>query len=109
MSSSCVQSVAIGLLSAAGALLLTAAFSQAAEYSENPGKLGNGAFTIGPDYATDPDLTDKGNPKGKQFEFSMALADSRIFKGDDKTLEPGNKAVRAVRRITVYVPAAYQD
>ena len=40
-------------------------------YSENPGTDGNGNFIIGPDYTIDPDLTDRGNPKGKYFEFSM--------------------------------------
>ena len=57
----------------------------------------------------DPDLTDKGNPKGKSFEFTMRLADSKIFKGDDTTLEPDKKPVRKERKIFVYVPAAYQD
>ncbi|MCA9128313.1 MAG: enterobactin esterase [Planctomycetales bacterium] len=75
---------------------------------ENPGKEGNGDFVIGPDYQIDPDLTDLGNPKGKLFEFSMRLADSKIFRGDDATLEP-RKKVRELRRIFVYVPARYQD
>ena len=89
---------------------LFASVSTAADtYSENPGKEGNGKFTIGPEYKTDPDLTDKGNPKGKSFEFSMPLADSKIFRGDDKTLEPDKKAVRKERKIFVYVPAAYKD
>jgi len=57
----------------------------------------------------DPDLTDRGNPKGKAFEFTMLLAESKIFRGDDATLEPEKKAVRKERRIFVYVPAAYQD
>ena len=70
--------------------------------------LGNGDFVIGPDYRIDPDLTDKGNPKGKSFEFSMRLADSNIFKGDDSTLDP-KKPVREQRKIFVYVPAAYKD
>src|SRR6185295_8436282 len=70
---------------------------------------GDGSFTIGPDYAKDKDLTDLGNPKGKFFEFKMKLADSKIFRGDDKTLEPEKKAVRTERRIFVYVPAAYRD
>ncbi len=69
---------------------------------------GNGNFEIGPDYKIDPDLTDKGNPKGKSFEFRMALADSKIFRGDDATLEK-RKEVRTERRIFVYVPAAYKD
>jgi enterochelin esterase family protein len=77
-------------------------------YTENPGKDGNGNHVIGPEYTTDPDLTDQGNPKGKSFEFSMPLADSKIFRGDDSTLNP-RKEVRNERKISVYVPAAYQD
>lgn len=78
------------------------------DYTENPGSAGNGDFTIGPDYSVDPDLTDLGNPKGKLFEFTMPLADSKIFRGDDKTLDP-RKPVRKERTIWVYVPAAYKD
>lgn len=77
-------------------------------YAEKPGTDGNGNFTIGPDYKIDPDLTDKGNPRGKAFEFSMPLADSKIYRGDDSTLDP-RKPVRRERKIFVYVPAAYQD
>ena len=62
-----------------------------------------------PRYKIDPDLTDRGNPKGKYFEFTLPLADSKIFRGDDATLEPAKKAVRSERKIFVYVPAAYQD
>jgi iron(III)-enterobactin esterase len=91
-------------------LALFVATSATAEdgYTEKPGKEGNGDFTIGPDYSIDPDLTDRGNPKGKYFEFSMRLADSRIFRGDDSTLDP-KKPVRTERKIFVYVPAAYKD
>jgi len=78
-------------------------------YTESPGKEGNGDFTIGPEYKIDLVLTDQGNPKGKSFEFSMPLADSKIFKGDDTTLEPEKKAVRKTRKISVYVPSAYKD
>lgn len=78
------------------------------QFKENPGKKGNGDFVIGPDYQIDPDLTDQGNPKGMRFEFSMALADSKIFKGDDTTLDP-KKPVREKRRIFVYIPAAYKN
>ncbi len=70
---------------------------------------GDGAFTIGPDYTIDRDLTDLGNPKGQYFEFTLRLADSKIFPGTDKTLEPQNKPVRDLRRIFVYIPAAYKD
>jgi enterochelin esterase-like enzyme len=92
-----------------GLIYWSASLAVAAEdYTENPGSEGNGDHVIGPDYEIDPDLTDRGNPKGKQFEFSMRLADSQIFKGDDSTLNP-RKRVREERRIFVYIPAAYQD
>jgi len=81
----------------------------AESYTEHPGTDGDGKFTVGPTYKIDPDLTDLGNPKGKSFEFSMRLADSKIFRGDDSTLEPEKKQVRKERRISVYVPAAYED
>jgi iron(III)-enterobactin esterase len=78
-------------------------------YTENPGADGDGHHIVGPDYTIDRDLTDLGNPKGKYFEFTMRLADSKIFRGDDKTLDPVRKPVRKERKIFVYVPAAYQD
>ncbi len=78
------------------------------KYTENPGDDGNGNVVVGPDYKIDPDLTDWGNPKGKYFEFSMRLADSKIFRGDDSTLNP-RKKVRQDRKIFVYIPAAYKD
>lgn len=63
---------------------------------------------IGPDYKIDPNLTDLGNPKGNYFEFTMRLADSKFFRGDDATLDP-TKPVREVRKIFVYIPATYKD
>lgn len=93
------------------ALLLggaTAAAQAAEPYVEKPGTAGNGNFVIGPEYRVDPDLTDRGNPKGKQFQFSLKLADSKIFPGTDTTLD-AKKPVRKERKIFVYVPAAYQD
>ncbi len=99
--------VFLPLLALAGLLAPT---TRAVEsYTENPGSEGDGSFTVGPDYTTDKDLTDLGNPKGKMFEFTMKLADSKIFPGDDKTLEPETKAVRTERKISVYIPAAYKD
>ncbi|TWT29421.1 alpha/beta hydrolase [Blastopirellula retiformator] len=88
--------------------LLGSAVTAEQPYQENPGSAGNGDFVVGPDYQIDPDLTDQGNPKGKLFEFSMPLADSKIFRGDDKTLDP-KKPVREKRRIWVYIPAAYKE
>lgn len=77
--------------------------------AENPGNEGDGNFTVGPEYPKAPELTDLGNPKGKQFQFTMKLADSKIFRGDDATLEPAKKEVRKERKIFVYIPAAYKD
>ncbi|MCP5526550.1 MAG: enterobactin esterase [Verrucomicrobiales bacterium] len=96
----------LGAGAAGGCLALAAAADLP---TARPAPDGNGSFIIGPEYTVDPDLTDRGNPKGRQFEFTMALADSRIFTGDDPTLEPGNKPVRKERKIFVYVPAAYRD
>ncbi|PYJ94610.1 MAG: enterobactin esterase [Verrucomicrobia bacterium] len=89
--------------------LLAQAANAAESYTENPGTEGEGKYTIGPEYKLHPDLTDRGNPKGKYFEFTMLLADSKIFRGDDSTLEPEKKPVRTERKIFVYVPAAYED
>jgi iron(III)-enterobactin esterase len=89
--------------------LLALAAKAGESYSENPGTEGDGKSTIGPEYKIDPDLTDRGNPKGRYFEFTMRLADSKIFRGDDSTLEPEKKEVRKERKIFVYVPAAYAD
>jgi enterochelin esterase-like enzyme len=75
---------------------------------DKAGVPGNGDVVIGPDYGLDPDLKDNGSPKGQSFEFSMTLADSKIFRGDDSTLDP-KKPVRKQRKIFVYVPAAYKD
>ena len=83
-------------------VLTSAAIAQQAGVPEN------GNHVVGPEYQIDPDLTDKGNPKGKYFQFSMPLAESKIFRGDDKTLNP-KKAVRKERKIYVYVPAQYRD
>src|SRR5258706_10469516 len=89
---------------------LTGCATMAADaYTESPGAEGDGNFTIGPEYKIDRDLTDRGNPKGKYFEFAMRLADSKIFRGDDRTLDPVKKPVRTERKIFVYVPAAYRD
>jgi enterochelin esterase-like enzyme len=91
----------LSLLTGAGCLLGTR--------SENPGSKADGHYVVGPSYPIDPDLTDRGNPKGRQFEFKMRLADSKLFRGDDTTLEPTKKAVRTERKIFVYIPAAYRD
>src|SRR5256885_453208 len=93
-------------------MVLFAGSTRAADVNtseENPGAEGDGKSTIGPDYQIAPDLADRGNPKGKSFEFSMRLADSKIFRGDDSTLQPEKKAVRTERKVYVYVPAAYED
>src|SRR6266699_2763923 len=102
-----VYALCFGVMSLIG--LFAHAAKAAESYTENPGTDGEGKYTIGPEYKIDPDLTDRGNPKGKYFEFTMRLADSKIFRGDDSTLEPDKKPVRTERKIFVYVPAAYMD
>ncbi len=88
--------------------LLLAGLGGAGEAQDKPDATGNGDLVIGPDYEVDPDLKDNGHPKGQSFEVVMTLADSKIFRGDDGTLDP-KKTVRERRKIFVYVPAAYKD
>lgn len=76
--------------------------------TKTPDTVSNGDHVVGPEYAIAPELTDLGNPKGKLFEFSMSLADSQIYRGDDSTLNP-RKKIRKERKVVVYVPAAYVD
>ncbi|HSU53933.1 MAG TPA: alpha/beta hydrolase-fold protein [Candidatus Dormibacteraeota bacterium] len=97
------------LLGLTAALLLLPVIGVRGAVEANPANEGDGKVTIGPEYKIDPDLTDRGNRKGKQFEFSLRLADSKIFPGTDPTLQPEKKAVRKERKIFVYVPAAYLD
>jgi enterochelin esterase-like enzyme len=95
------------------ALGLTSLFANSGKGADldrkDPGKADDGDYQVGPEYTIDPDLQDRGNPKGRSFEFSIALADSKIFRGDDSTLQPEKKPVRRTRRVYVYVPAAYKD
>lgn len=74
----------------------------------DPGVTGDGDFTVNPPYATQPDLTDKGNPKGKSFKFTMDSSKSALFKGDDPLLKAANQHT-FMRNVDVYVPALYQD
>ena len=85
-------------------LLAVAAEAQSQQIS----KEGNGDFVVGPPYKPARDLTELGNPKGKNFEFTLKLADSKIFRGNDRTLDPAAEK-RTERKIYVYVPAAYKD
>lgn len=72
----------------------------------DPGVAGDGDFTITAG-AMQPDLTDKGAPKGKRFQFVMDSTKSTIFDGADKTLKVGLRHL--TRQVTVYVPAQYKD
>src|SRR5258708_38871031 len=94
-----------GWLSSSLMVLALLAFPLTAgeSYKENPGSEGNGSFTIGPEYKIDPDLADRGNPKGKSFEFSMPLAGCTIIKGADATLEPEKKPVTYTHKIAVSI------
>ncbi len=53
----------------AGALVVNTFANET--YTENAGTEGNGDHVVGPEYSLAPELSDLGNPKGKQFEFSM--------------------------------------
>ncbi len=99
----CLERVVVGIFTIIGPIPQVA-------LSEQPvaSLLADGNVQIGPDYAIDPDLTDQGNPQGQSFKFYLALADSKFFRGDDKTLDPA-KPVREKRRIDVYIPAGYSD
>ena len=55
-----------------GLMLLIQLAPAAEPYTENPGVEGDGNHVVGPEYKIDPDLTDRGNPKGKYFEFTHA-------------------------------------
>src|SRR6476659_4230071 len=91
----------------AGVLFLLCMATASTGLGTSQDKTGNGDIEIGPDYQVDPDLKDKGNPKGQSFDFIMPLAESKIFPGTDSTLDP--KKVGKDRKIYVYVPAAYKD
>jgi enterochelin esterase family protein len=105
-----LHSVGIRCIAALGLVGLFIYSGEAADtYIEDPGTNGDGDYQIGPEYTIDPDLTDRGNHKGKSFEFSMPLAGSKIFRGDDPTLQPEKKPVRKERQVFVYVPASYKD
>ena len=81
MKTRCVHTPgAVAVLGLALAISATASLAQSSN--------GDGDYQIGPQYKLDPDLTNRGNPKGKSFEFSLRLADSKIFRGDDPTLQP---------------------
>lgn len=67
---------------------------------------GDGDFTIS-DLKTQAELTDKGNPKGKSFSFTMDSSKSVLYDGTDKTLDKGTRS--RTRGINVYIPAKYVD
>jgi len=71
------------------------------------GTEGDGDFTVS-DLKMQPELTDKGAPKGKSYSFTMDSTKSVIFDGKDKTLDK-SKNRSLTRRISVYIPAKYVD
>jgi iron(III)-enterobactin esterase len=84
-----------------------------ADAALDPGTLGDGDFEVGPNYSKDPDLTDKGAPKGKLFgagnaPITLGSSDSKIFNGTDSTLLTQNQHA-FTRGLQVYIPAAYKD
>jgi enterochelin esterase-like enzyme len=74
----------------------------------DPGTAGDGDYMVGPTYTTSPDLTSKGLPVGKTFNFTMNSTSSKIFMGTDTTLLAANQH-SFTRTVQVYVPAKYKD
>jgi enterochelin esterase-like enzyme len=74
----------------------------------DPGPEGDGDYEVSPSDPNQPELGNQGAPKGKTFRFTMPLADSALFDGQDPTLDP-SKPVNQTRGISVYVPAQYED
>lgn len=73
----------------------------------DPGPEGDGDSTVGPSYTNQVELSERGNPKGKSFSFTMKIADSVIFNGKDATVSASK--VNTTRAINVYVPKLYRD
>ena len=73
----------------------------------DPGPEGDGDSTVGPSYTNQAELSDRGNPKGKSFSFTMKIADSVIFNGKDATVSAAK--VNTTRAINVYIPKLYKD
>ena len=71
----------------------------------DPGSEGDGDSMVS-NFTIQPDLTDRGAPKGKTFQLSMPLVNSKIFNGKDATV---TKGANPTRSISVYVPAQYKD
>jgi enterochelin esterase-like enzyme len=58
---------------------------------------------VGPNYQTQPELTNQGKPRGKSFSVSVT---SKIFDGKD----PGIRSpINVTRTVQAYVPAQYKD
>ncbi|MES1206202.1 MAG: hypothetical protein ABUS79_09720, partial [Pseudomonadota bacterium] len=72
----------------------------------DPGTMGDGDVTVGPNYQLAADLMAKGAPTGKSFSFTMSSTTSKIFTGLDTTLTAPKTFTR---QINVYVPAKYKD
>jgi enterochelin esterase family protein len=79
----------------------------AAPVAVDPGAAGDGDFVIDT-FATQPELTNLGAPRGRSFSFTMDSTKSAIFTGSDPTLQAAKPRL-LTRNIAVYVPARYVD
>lgn len=97
------------------ALLLFATISPAQDFTAEISRLplhtkdaGEGDFKLGPQYSPAPELTpDPSVPKGTVVHFVMHSADSKLYPGISRS-DPG-KIVPYDRRVTVYIPAGYEE
>jgi enterochelin esterase-like enzyme len=74
----------------------------------DPGNMGDGDFTIGPNPPAHPDVAQKNVPHGRSFTFVMNSTMSAIFPGTASTLLPQNQH-SFTRAVVVYVPNQYVD
>ncbi len=68
---------------------------------KDAGTLGDGMFTVGPQFQADPDTqVQNGIPKGKVYRFSMRSQDSVIYPG---------KTGAYTRAVALYIPKQYVE
>jgi iron(III)-enterobactin esterase len=86
--------------------VVTMATPPVASGVDDPGTAGDGDFTV-TTLTMQPELTNRGAPQGRRFQFVMDSTRSTIFDGSDATVNPAERHL--TRQVTVYIPAQYED
>ncbi len=73
---------------------------------DDPAYMGDGDFTV-TTLTMQPELTNRGAPEGRRFQFIMDSTRSAIFDGSDPTVNAAERHL--TRQVTVYIPAQYAD